>query len=125
MARPPVLRGMGQVSAHGILGAKRGTQTIPLTFVFAERKIAASMNSPLRKIRLKKRLTLAAVSAAVGTDAGNLSRLERRTQVAGPDIAARLSRFFGGAISELEIIYPERYPRDDERRVATRRQGAA
>ena len=67
------------------------------------------MVTPLRKVRQQKRLTLAAVASATGTDAGNLSRLERNTQKAGTDVAARLSRFYRGAISEVEILYPERY----------------
>lgn len=65
--------------------------------------------TPLRNIRNKRCLPLSAVAEAVGTDAGNLSRIETGKQKPTPQLAEALSLFFGGAVTELEIIYPERY----------------
>lgn len=67
------------------------------------------MDTPLRKIRLERGLTLTEVSRATDIDEGNLSRLERNAQRASPDKAEILSKFYEGGISELEIIYPERF----------------
>lgn len=53
--------------------------------------------------------TLEDVARAVGIDSGNLSRIERGRQTPGRDLAARLSEHFGGRVTEMEIIYPERY----------------
>ncbi|WP_250621161.1 helix-turn-helix domain-containing protein [Acinetobacter pittii] len=38
------------------------------------------MSTPLRQIRLKNNYSLAEVAAAVGSDAGNLSRIEKGNQ---------------------------------------------
>lgn len=63
--------------------------------------------SPLRQARRQRELTLQAVADAVGTDTGNLSRVERGLQIPSKDLAERLAKFFG--ITELQIIYPERF----------------
>jgi transcriptional regulator with XRE-family HTH domain len=67
------------------------------------------MHSPLRKIRLWRGLSLHAVALAVGSDTGNLSRIETGEQVAKKQLAAKLAAFFAPHIDELHIIYPERY----------------
>lgn len=70
-----------------------------------------SMSSPLKKARLAADKTLQEVALGVGgLDTGNLSRIERGLQVPSKDLAEKLSAYFGGAVSETEIIYPERYP---------------
>ena len=48
-------------------------------------------------------------SKAIGTDAGNLSRIENGKQRASPDMAEKLARHFGYAITEIQILYPERF----------------
>lgn len=65
------------------------------------------MNSPLKQARLSRGLTLDQVSAAVGIDTGNLSRIERG-QVPSKKRAEALAKFFVGAVTETQIIYPER-----------------
>lgn len=67
------------------------------------------MDTPLRKIRRARRLTLTDVARSNGMDAGNLSRIERGAQAASPEVAEKLSKYFDGEVTELEIIYPERY----------------
>lgn len=82
------------------------------------------MTSPLKTARLKRELTLQLVADAVGIDTGNLSRIERGTQVPSKDLAEKLSKFFDGEVDEIQIIYPERFstvdpdetqPTDDEK----------
>lgn len=63
----------------------------------------------LREIRMRRGLSIHAVAAAVGTNAGNLSRIERAVQSASPALAARLAHFFEPELSELEILYPDRF----------------
>lgn len=65
--------------------------------------------TPLRTLRLKKNLQLNVVAQAVGTDAGNLSRIETGKQRTTPQLAEDLRKYFKDEISELEILYPERY----------------
>lgn len=67
------------------------------------------MQTPLRKIRLERELTIAEVASAVCCDVGNLSRLERGTQAASLDMAEKLARFYGETINEMQILYPRRY----------------
>lgn len=71
--------------------------------------------TPLKKIRISRKLTLMEVARAIGTDTGNLSRIESGKQ-RSPDMAEKLSRYYGGAITELQILYPARFmePADRE-----------
>jgi transcriptional regulator with XRE-family HTH domain len=68
------------------------------------------MPASLKAIRLKRGRTLVQVAEAIGTDAGNLSRIERGRQKASTAMAAKLARYYAGEITELEILYPERMP---------------
>lgn len=65
--------------------------------------------TPLRAERKRRGLSIAQVSAAIGIDPGNLSRIERGWQIPGREVAAALADYYQGAINELQIIYPERY----------------
>ena len=67
------------------------------------------MQAPLKAVRTRRGQTLDQVSQSVGTDSGNLSRIENGKQKASPDLAERLARHFGGEITELQILYPERF----------------
>lgn len=67
------------------------------------------MKSPLRQAREAKGQTIVEVSRAVGTDPGNLSRIENGKQRASTEIAERLAKHFAPDISEMQILYPERY----------------
>ncbi len=66
------------------------------------------MQTPLRQIRKSKGLTLSEVAIATNIDVGNLSRIERGTQVTSLDKAEAISQFFGGEVTEMEILYPKR-----------------
>lgn len=67
------------------------------------------MHTPLRKMRVEKGLTIAEVSLATQVDVGNLSRIERGKQVTSLETAEKLARFFKGEITEMQILYPQRY----------------
>lgn len=67
------------------------------------------MNSPLRVAREKRELTLQQVALAVGIDSGNLSRIERGAQTPSKDLTERLVAFYAGEVTEMQIIFPERF----------------
>lgn len=71
------------------------------------------MQTPLKTLRTDRNQTLQTVAKAVDTDAGNLSRIENGKQRASPDLAEKLAKHFGYAITEIQILYPERF-RDAE-----------
>lgn len=67
------------------------------------------MCTPLRKMRVEKGLTISEVSRMTEIDVGNLSRIERGKQITSLETAEKLSRFFEGKITEMQILYPHRY----------------
>ncbi|UZM14838.1 helix-turn-helix domain-containing protein [Pseudomonas kielensis] len=72
--------------------------------------------TPLKKARTERGWTLADVSARLATlgvdqiDTGNLSRIERGAQRASTSLAENLCRVFDNQITEIHILYPERFP---------------
>lgn len=71
------------------------------------------MQTPLRKMRVENGLTISEVAMATKIDVGNLSRIERGIQVTSLETAEKLVRFFGGKLSEMQILYPQRYTKAD------------
>jgi len=76
---------------------------------FAWRAMLLCIDTPLRKARQEIGRTLKEVAEAVGTDPGNLSRIERGSQLATVEMAEKLAKYYGGRITELQILYPARY----------------
>ncbi|WP_390950597.1 helix-turn-helix domain-containing protein [Pantoea dispersa] len=68
-----------------------------------------NMRTPLRRMREANGLTISEVALAVQIDVGNLSRIERGIQVTSIETAEKISRYFQGKISEMQILYPQRY----------------
>lgn len=66
------------------------------------------MDSPLRIARLKTNKTLTEVAEANGLTKGTLSRFETCALKPSPEMAERLARYYG-TVSEIEILYPERF----------------
>ncbi len=66
-------------------------------------------DSLMTQIRKSRGLSLAVVAEKVGTDAGNLSRVEKGEQVPKRELARSLHRFYGGAVP-LASIYDPTYP---------------
>jgi transcriptional regulator with XRE-family HTH domain len=65
--------------------------------------------TPLRKIRRFRGMSQMQVAARVGINQSHFSKIERGDVKPTPEVAEKLARFFGHAITELEILYPERY----------------
>ena len=74
-----------------------------------------TMRTPLRKMREDNGLTISEVALAVQIDVGNLSRIERGIQVTSIETAEKISQFFKGKISEMQILYPQRYVQESNR----------
>jgi transcriptional regulator with XRE-family HTH domain len=73
--------------------------------------MADRKDSLMTQIRKSRGLSLAAVAEKVGTDAGNLSRVEKGEQVPKRDLARALHKFYGGAVA-LAAIYDPDYVAD-------------
>ena len=73
----------------------------------------ASQNqlTPLRKLREARGVSQSEVAAACGIDQPTYSKIENKDSqyVSKKDIQA-LCRYFGSAITELHIMFPDRYP---------------
>lgn len=65
-------------------------------------------DTPLRALRKSRGLTLQDVAVAVGSDVGNISRVERGKQTS-TDLAQKLVEYFGSEITEVQILYPGRF----------------
>lgn len=71
-----------------------------------------SKTTPLRRVRLQRGLSIKEVADGAGVDVGNLSRLERGQLGASKQTAEQLARYYGHAVTEMQILYPERYVSD-------------
>lgn len=72
------------------------------------------INTPLKRARTGRKWRLADVCERLrvlgeNIDTGNLSRIERCEQRASPTTAEKLVRVFDGEITEIHILYPERF----------------
>lgn len=67
------------------------------------------MKSPLRLIRESKGQTIVEVGRAVSADPGNLSRIENCKQKSSTELAEKLAKHFNHEITEIEILYPDRF----------------
>lgn len=65
--------------------------------------------TPLKRLRIARGVTLDEIAKVIKRNNGTISRIERAESQASPDTAALIVAFFNGAITELEILYPERY----------------
>lgn len=72
----------------------------------APHRMIATATTPLRAIRKAKKQTLDTVAAATGTDAGNLSRIERGIQTPSSRLAKAIAKHFGSEITEAQIMCP-------------------
>lgn len=71
--------------------------------------------SPMRRAREKHGITLQDLAIKVGSDVGNLSRIERARQVPSSELAEKICKeISNGELTELHLIYPERYTSEDD-----------
>jgi len=71
------------------------------------------LTTPLRKARLKAKMTIQEVASSIKCDPGNLSRMERGIQRPSPEVAERLAKLFDAELTEIQILYPERFIADE------------
>lgn len=64
--------------------------------------------TPLKRIRKQQGLTLRVVATAVGMDTSTLCDIENGKPTSAR-MAEKLARYFGRQVTEMEILYPERY----------------
>jgi transcriptional regulator with XRE-family HTH domain len=67
------------------------------------------MKSLLRQARERAGQTIVEVCKAVSVDPGNLSRVENGKQKPSTELAEKLARHFGEPLTEMQILYPERF----------------
>ncbi|QRQ83283.1 helix-turn-helix transcriptional regulator [Paralysiella testudinis] len=73
------------------------------------------MNTPLKNARKEKGYTLSKVAQLVGSDTGNISRIENGKQVPSRILMQKLVGIFAErGITEIHLLYPERYADDSE-----------
>lgn len=63
--------------------------------------------TPLKKARKDKGYSQAGLAEVVGVSQTTISDLERMREKTSPDVAEKIATVLG--ISEMEILYPERY----------------
>ena len=69
------------------------------------------MITPLRAEREKRDDVAASqVAKAVGIDQSYYSKIELGKIKPSAEIAERIALYFGHAVSEMQILYPERFP---------------
>ena len=66
------------------------------------------MDTPLKRARESLGITTYDVARAVGIAQSHYSRVENGQTGASPELAEKLTEFFKGSVSELEILYPQR-----------------
>jgi transcriptional regulator with XRE-family HTH domain len=73
--------------------------------------MASNDLTPLRKARHARGLSQQELGRKVGTDSGNISRIEKEDQVPSHKLAERITAFLKdvGLDDERMIFYPERY----------------
>lgn len=69
--------------------------------------MSSMKKTPLQQARERAKLTIAELARSAQVDRGNLWRIERVKARASLEAAEKLARVLG--ISEMEILYPERY----------------
>lgn len=67
------------------------------------------MNTPLKQIRIDKSKSIYDVAKAADCSPSTISRIERMEGEASPKLAERISKYFEGAITEEQILYPQRF----------------
>ena len=73
----------------------------------------AMSTTPLRQARKDRGLTLKEAADLIGIEITKLSRMERGhsiTKETVKDEVPKLVQFYGNGLTEMHILYPERYP---------------
>lgn len=65
--------------------------------------------TPLERIRTQRGLKQVEVARAVGVNKSHYYNVEIAKAAASPALARRIARFFGNAVTEHQVLYPEDY----------------
>lgn len=65
--------------------------------------------TPLQRARKAAKQTLEFVAAAVDSDSGNISRIERGAQTPSMALTKKLAEHFGPPLTEAQILCPEQF----------------
>jgi transcriptional regulator with XRE-family HTH domain len=68
-----------------------------------------SLTTPLRKLRLVLGLKQSEVAEGIGLQRPNYCKIELGA-TPDPKTAVKISDYFGGAVTELHLMFPERFP---------------
>jgi transcriptional regulator with XRE-family HTH domain len=71
------------------------------------------MTTPLRKARQKTGESTYTVAAAVCVNQSQYSRVESGKRRPSPDLADRIAKYFGNAVTRDQILFPEDYLAED------------
>ena len=71
--------------------------------------IPQGKDSLLLQARKRRRLTQEEVAAGCGLTQSYYGKLELRQASPSPETAAKIATFFGHEITEMQLLYPERY----------------
>lgn len=72
------------------------------------------MVTPLRQEREKRGLTRTAVALELNIDNSHYSRIEKGQAAPSKKMAEEIARYFGHAVTEMQVMYPERYVIQDK-----------
>jgi transcriptional regulator with XRE-family HTH domain len=67
------------------------------------------MSTPLRVEREKRGMTTEELAIAVGVRQPTISRVESGRSRPSPELADRLAKYFGNAVTRDQILFPEDY----------------
>lgn len=67
------------------------------------------METPLKKIRNARDLSQATVAQALSINQAHYCRVENGDTGASPALARKIARYFGNAVTEHQILYPDDY----------------
>jgi transcriptional regulator with XRE-family HTH domain len=67
--------------------------------------------TPLKHIRKSRGMTAAGVAAALSMDQGHYTKIENGASTSAAT-AAKIAAYFAPAITEIHVLYPDRFPRE-------------
>ena len=65
--------------------------------------------TPLKKLRESREITQREVAEAVGIDQSTYHKIEAGIHSPRPETATALVKYFGSALNELHLFFPDRY----------------
>jgi DNA-binding XRE family transcriptional regulator len=65
--------------------------------------------TPLKSERMRRGVIPDAIAKAVGVSRSTISRIENGRKRASPELAIRIEKFFSGAVTRDQILFPEEY----------------